>query len=281
MTAPDDRGTTTHAATIDVPPAPSTLAMVGRAFNYWRAQYRRTWRGTAISTVIEPLGFLAAIGLGLGSLVNSGNGSANLDGVDYLAFIAPGLLAAAAMQTAAFESTYPVMGSIKWHRTYHAQLATPLRVVDLLGGHLLFVLMRLTISVTVFLGIMLAFGAISSPWAVLALPVAVLTGMAHATPIFAFAAKQDNDSGFAMLFRFGIVPMFLFSGTFFPISQLPDVLEPIAYVTPLWNGVDLCRDLSLGQPDLPSALAHLAVLATWAVVGFVLAARTFEKRLVS
>src|SRR4051812_42283875 len=150
MTPPDDMGTTTREPTIDVPPAPSTLALVGRAFNYWLAQYRRTWRGTAISTVIEPLGFLAAIGLGLGSLVDSGKGSANLDGVSYLAFIAPGLLAAAAMQTAAFESTYPVMGSIKWHRTYHAQLATPLRVVDVLGGHLLFVLMRLSISVTVF-----------------------------------------------------------------------------------------------------------------------------------
>jgi lipooligosaccharide transport system permease protein len=280
MSNPEDSRTATRAPVV-VPPAPSTPAMVGRAFAYWLAQYRRTWRGTAISTVIEPLGFLAAIGLGLGSLVDNGHGSTNLGGVSYLAFIAPGLLAAAAMQTASFESTYPVMGSIKWHRTYHAQLATPLRTVDLLAGHLLFVVMRLSISVTVFLAIMLAFGAISSPWAVLALPVAVLTGMAHATPIFAFAAKQDNDSGFAMLFRFGIVPMFLFSGTFFPVSQLPAVLEPIAYVTPLWNGVDLCRDLALGQPDLTSALIHLAVLAGWTIAGFLLAARVFEKRLVT
>jgi lipooligosaccharide transport system permease protein len=281
MSEPEGSPTTTRRPAVVVPPAPSTLAMVSRAFAYWLAQYRRTWRGTAISTVIEPLGFLAAIGLGLGSLVDSGSGSTNLGGVSYLAFIAPGLLAAAAMQTASFESTYPVMGSIKWHRTYHAQLATPLRVVDLLAGHLLFVVMRLAISATVFLAVMLAFGAISSPWAVLALPVAILTGMAHATPIFAFAAKQDNDSGFAMLFRFGIVPMFLFSGTFFPVSQLPNVLQPVAYVTPLWNGVDLCRDLALGQPDLTSALVHLAVLAGWTVVGFVLAARVFEKRLVT
>jgi lipooligosaccharide transport system permease protein len=274
-------GRTATRAPAVVPPAPSTLAMVGRAFGYWLAQYRRTWRGTAISTVIEPLGFLAAIGLGLGSLVDNGKGSTNLGGVSYLAFIAPGLLAAAAMQTASFESTYPVMGSIKWHRTYHAQLATPLRVVDLLAGHLLFVVMRLSISVTVFLTIMLAFGAISSPWAVLALPVAVLTGMAYATPIFAFAAKQDNDSGFAMLFRFGIVPMFLFSGTFFPVSQLPYVLQLIAYVTPLWNGVDLCRHLALGHPDPTGALIHVAVLAVWTIAGFVLAARVFHKRLVT
>jgi lipooligosaccharide transport system permease protein len=275
----DIRGTTTHTPAVVVPPASSSLAMVGRAFNYWLMQYRRAWRGTAISTVIEPLGFLAAIGLGLGSLVDDGSGTTNLGGVSYLSFIAPGLLAAAAMQTASFESTYPVMGSIKWHRTYHAQLATPLRVVDLLAGHLLFVLMRLAISVTVFLAIMLSFGAIRSPWAVLAMPVAVLTGMAHATPIFAFAAKQDNDTGFAMLFRFGIVPMFLFSGTFFPISQLPDVLQPVAWVVPLWHGVDLCRDLSLGQASLGISLVHVLYLLAWIVAGYVIALRCFRRRL--
>lgn len=271
----------TKGSTVTVPSAPPRAALVGRAFAYWLAQYKRTWRGTAISTVLEPLGFLAAIGLGLGTLVDQGNGTASVPGGSYLAFIAPGLLAATAMQTAAFESTYPVMGSIKWHRTYHAQLATPLGVVDVLAGHLLFVLMRLAMSVAAFLVVMTVFGAIGSWWAVLALPVAVLTGLAHATPIFAFAAKQDNDSGFAMLFRFGIVPMFLFSGTFFPISQLPAVLHPVAWVTPLWNGVALCRDLSLGHPSLGNAAGHLLVLSVWAIGGFLLAARVFERRLVS
>jgi lipooligosaccharide transport system permease protein len=266
----------THAAAV-----PSHASLVLRAFGYWIAQYRRTWRGTAISTVLEPLGFLAAIGLGLGTLVDQGNGTASVPGGSYLAFIAPGLLAATAMQTAAFESTYPVMGGVKWHRTYHAQLATPLGVVDLLAGHLLFVVLRLSISVTVFLLLMAAFGAIGSWWAVLALPVAVLTGLAHAAPIFGFSARQDNDSGFAMLFRFGIVPLFLFSGTFFPISQLPAVLHPVAWVTPLWNGVALCRDLALGHPAAGSAATHLLVLTIWASAGFVVARHTFERRLVS
>jgi lipooligosaccharide transport system permease protein len=268
-------------AGVVVPPAPSTPALVGRAFHYWLAQYRRTYRGTAISTVIEPLGFLAAIGLGLGALVDDGTGPSRLAGVSYLAFIAPGLLAASAMQMASFESTYPVMGSIKWHRTYHAQLATPLGVVDLLAGHLLFVVLRLAISVTVFLTIMLVFGAITSPWALLAMPVAILTGLAHATPIFAFSATQENDTGFAMLFRFGIVPLFLFSGTFFPISQLPALLQPIAWVTPLWNGVSLCRDLSLGHPDGATATVHLIVLAAWTVCGFLAARWVFQRRLVT
>jgi lipooligosaccharide transport system permease protein len=268
---------TTRAAA--VPSAAVSLAMAARAFAYWMTHYRRTWRGTAVSSLLEPLGFLAAMGIGLGTLVDHGTGSARLPGVSYLEFLAPGLLAAAAMQTAAFESTYPVMGATKWHRQYHAMLATPLRVVDLLAGHLMFVAFRLVTTLTVFLAVMGAFGAIESPWAVLALPVAVLTGLAYATVIFAFAARQDNDSGFAMIFRFGIMPMFLFSGTFFPVSQLPDWLEPVAWATPLWHGVELCRGLSLGAPSPVLALVHVGYLALWTAVGFVAARRSFEGRL--
>lgn len=263
-----------------LPPLPSQLELVLRAFAYWMAQYRRTWRGTAISTVVEPVGFLAAMGFGLGVLVDRGSGSATLEGVGYLEFIAPGLLAAAAMQMAAFESTYPVMGSIKWHRTYHGMLATPLRVVDTLAGHLLFVAFRLTVTATAFLVVLLLFGAARSWWVVLALPAGVLTGLAYAPGIFAFAATRENEAGFAMLFRFGIVPMFLFSGTFFPVAQLPDWLEPVAFVVPLWHGVDLCRDLALGRAGLGMSLLHVGYLLLWLVVGFVLAARAFEKRLV-
>ena len=264
-----------------LPPLPPAPEMALRAFGYWMAQYRRTWRGTAISTVVQPLWFLAAMGLGLGALVDAGTGSASLGGVGYLQFLAPGLLAATAMQTASFESTYPVMGAIKWHRTYHAMLAAPLRVVDTLLGHLLFVVFRLTVTSAVFLLVMATFGAVGSPWAVLALPVAVLTGMAFAPAVFAFAATTDNEAGFAMLFRFGIMPMFLFSGTFFPVEQLPGWLEPVAWVVPLWHGVDLCRDLALGQPSVTGALAHVGYLLVWVLAGFVAARRAFGKRLVT
>jgi lipooligosaccharide transport system permease protein len=273
--------TTSTSQTGAPSPAPSTPVFMLRAFGFWLAQYRRVWRGTAISTVVEPLGFLAAMGLGLGLLVDQGPGADTLDGVSYLEFIAPGLLAASAMQMVAFESTYPVMGAIKWNRQYHAMLATPLRVVDVLAGHLLFVVLRLFITTTVFLVIMVAFGAISSPWAVLCIPVGILTGLAYAPAIFAFSATRENDSGFAMLFRFGIVPMFLFSGTFFPISQLPDWLQPVAWAVPLWHGVDLCRALALGTPGYGSALVHVGYLVLWAVVGFVVARSTFQRRLVT
>lgn len=264
-----------------LPPVPSRLTMLVRAFGFWAAQYRRTWRGSAISTVLEPLGFLAAMGLGLGLLVDSRTGSSDLGGVGYLEFIAPGLLAATAMQTAAFESTYPVMGAIKWHRTYFAMLATPLRVRDVLAGHLLFVACRLALAGTVFLAIMVGFGAVPSPWAVLAVPAAVLTGLAFAPAIFALSGTVENDAGFAVLFRFAIMPMFLFSGTFFPISQLPGWLEPVAWVVPLRHGVDLCRDLALGQGSLLSYAVHVAYLLVWAVAGYLLARRVFERRLVT
>lgn len=261
--------------------------MAGRVFAHWLTQYRRTWRGTAISSILGPVGFLAAMGIGLGTLVDSGAGSATLPGgagaggVSYLEFLAPGLLAASAMQTASFESTYPVMGAIKWHRQYLAMLSTPLRVVDVLGGHLLFVVLRLFIASTIFLAVMVLFDAVRSPWGLVALPVALLTGLAYAPAIFAFSARQENDAGFAMLYRFVIMPMFLFSGTFFPVSQLPAWLEPVAWVTPVWHGVDLCRDLALGQPEWTSAAVHVAYLLMWVVLGFALAHRSFRSRLVT
>jgi len=271
----------TPSRTGELPALPAQPELLLRAFAYWMAQYRRTWRGTSISTVLEPLGFLAAMGLGLGVLVDRGTGSATLSGVDYLEFIAPGLLAATAMQTASFESTYPVMGAVRWNKQYHGMLATPLRVVDVLAGHLLFVAFRLAVATSVFLAVMVLFGAVRSPWGALTVPVGVLTGLAYAPAIFAFAAPLQDNSGFAMLFRFGIMPMFLFSGTFFPIDQLPDWLEPVAWVVPLWHGVDLCRDLALGTPSLLGALGHLGYLALWTAGGFLAARRSFTRALVT
>jgi lipooligosaccharide transport system permease protein len=221
------------------------------------------------------------MGLGLGVLVDQGTGSASLPGVGYLEFIAPGLLAASAMQSAAFDSTYPVMGAVRWNRQYHGMLATPLRVVDVLAGHLLFVAFRLAITCSVFLVVVSLFGAVESPWGVLMLPVGVLTGLAYAPAIFGFSAGLEDNSGFAMLFRFGIMPMFLFSGTFFPVEQLPDWLEPLAWAVPLWHGVDLARDLSLGTVSVGPALLHVGYLLLWVAGGFLTARRSFAKALVT
>jgi len=252
-----------------------------RVVAYFAASYRRTWRGSVVTSFLNPLLYLLAMGVGLGSLVDRDAGpSSALEGVAYLAFLAPGMLAATAMQTAATESTYPVMGAIKWLRTYFGMLATPLEVSDVVIGHLTWVTIRLTMVCAVFLAVMAGFGVVESPWAVLALPAAVLTGLAFAAPIAAFAATRENDTAFAALFRFGVIPMFLFSGTFFPVSQLPAALRPVAWATPLWHGVELCRTLTLGTAGLLPSLGHTAYLAVWAAVGVVVGLRTHRRRLV-
>jgi lipooligosaccharide transport system permease protein len=218
------------------------------------------------------------MGLGLGSIVDANN-PGGIGGVTYLAFLAPGLLLATAMQTAAFESTWPVMAGIVWLRTYEAMLATPAAVRDIILGHLAWVTVRLAMVAAVFIGVMFLFGAVTSPLAVLAIFPAVLTGLAFAAPITAFAATQKNDSGFNVLFRFGITPLFIFSGTFFPISQLPEVIQPLAYLTPLYHGVALARDLALGTLEPVSATIHLAVLLGFIVAGYLAAGWTFRRRL--
>ncbi|MFZ5850157.1 MAG: ABC transporter permease [Actinomycetota bacterium] len=251
--------------------------MSGRAYAYWVFQYRRTWRGSLVRSLVEPVLFLAAMGLGLGSLVNATAGG--VGGVGYLQFVAPGLLAAVAMQTAVGEATYPVMGAIRWNRQYHAMLATPLRVVDVLLGHLLWIATRVVGVSAAFLLVTAAFGVLHSPWALLALPTALLVGLAFATPVIAFAALQRNDSGFALLYRFGVMPLFLFSGTFFPVDQLPASVRPLAYATPLWHGVELTRALFLGSPRLGASLGHVGFLVGLAALGLALAYRAFHRRL--
>jgi lipooligosaccharide transport system permease protein len=250
-----------------------------RAFEYWLRRYRRTWRASAFTSLVSPALFLAAMGLGLGSLVDQRTAGTVLAGLDYLVFLAPGLLAASSMMTAVTEATWPVMGAVRWQKTYFAMIATPLGPADVLAGHLLFVAFRLLVTCAAFLAVTAAFSSLRSPWAVLALPAAVLTGMAYAVPVAAFAVTRESDTGFATLYRFGVVPMFLFSGTFFPIEQLPALVRPLAYVTPLWHGVALCRDASLGSLGAASAALHAAYLAAWVVAGYVIAARAYAQRL--
>lgn len=262
------------------PPAgvPASWTMAVREFRFWLTDYRRTWRGSIYSSLLEPLLYLGALGLGLGTYINRHH-PAGLGGLSYLTFLAPGLLAATGMQTGVGESTYPVLGSVKWNKTYQAAVASPLRPADVFHGHVLFVIMRLTMNCTLFLAVAAAFGAISSPWAVAAVPVAVLTGLAFATPIEAWAVTRTKDTSFAMIFRFGVIPMFLFSGIFFPVSQLPVWLRPVAYASPLWHGVSLCRALSLGTASLPAALGHVGYLALITAAGLAAGNRTYPRRL--
>ncbi len=251
---------------------PGALAL--RALEYWLRFYRRTWRGSLVSGFLAPLLYLGSLGFGLATMVRRG-----VDGVPYVLFVAPGVLAANAMQTAVSESTYPVMAAIKWQRQYHAMLAGPLGILDIVLGHLLFIVLRTTLVAAAFLVVGGALGAFRSWWVVLALPVAVLCGAAHAAAVMAFSAAQQNDGGFNLLFRFGIIPMFLFAGTFFPIAQLPLALRVLARITPLWHATSLIRDLALSRAALGPAALHLAYLVLWLAVGLWLATRSFTRRL--
>jgi lipooligosaccharide transport system permease protein len=245
--------------------------------------YRRTYRASIFSSFLSPVLFLTAMGLGVGSYVNqSGAGSQALGGLTYIQFLAPGLLAATAMQSAAFESTFPIMGGLVWQRTFHAMYATPITPRDIVLGTVTWIAIRLLMITAIFTLVIVLFGAAASPLFVLAIPAAVLTGLAFSTPIVAFSATQRTPDKFNYIFRFGITPLFLFSGTFFPISNLPAILQPIAWLSPLWHGVELTRGLALGtisqEPLL--ALLHVTVLVAIVAVGLDLAFRSVERRLV-
>jgi lipooligosaccharide transport system permease protein len=242
--------------------------------------YRHTWRGSAVSTFLNPVLYLAAIGLGLGTLVDAGPGEAVLGGVAYITWLTPGLLAAAAMQTGFNDSAWPVMAGLKWRRTFHATLATPVGVRDLVLGQLGWVALRVTMTATVFALVGIAFGAVPLGGGLAAVAPGALTGLAIGAPMLAFTAALRNDQHLSSMLRFGIVPMFLFSGTFFPITELPGWIQPIAYAPPLWHGVELARAAALGDPTTFGALAHAAFLFAIIAMGVTLAVTAFRRRLV-
>jgi lipooligosaccharide transport system permease protein len=234
-----------------------------------------------MTTFVSPALYLLAMGVGLGSFVNKNGHGGALGGVTYLQYVAPGLAAVAAATTAAGESLFPVMGAIKWQRTYLAMLSTPLRVGDVLAGHLTWIALRIGMAVGAYVVVMAAFAATPSLQTLAVVPAGVLTGMAFAAPLAAFAATQDTEGGFTLVFRLGIVPLFLFSGVFFPISQLPRGLRLVAYATPLWHGVDLCRRLTLGISTVPEVARHVGYLAAVSIAGVLAARITYRRRLLT
>lgn len=254
--------------------------MALRVYQYWWLSYRRTWRATLTSTFLYPVLYLAAIGVGLGKLIDSGP-HGEIDGVAYLWFLAPGLLAATAMQLGTNEATFPVMAGIKWIKTYFAMLASPVEVTDVLYGHLAWIATRVAMASAVFLAVMAAFGTVHSYWAVLAFPAAVLTGIAFAAPVAAWSATRESEEAFIVLYRLGVIPLFLFSGTFFPITQLPGFLQAVARFSPLYHGVALCRGLVLGSPSASASLLDVAYLGAMAAIGIYFGRRTFTDRLVT
>ncbi|WP_107765835.1 ABC transporter permease [Nocardioides terrigena] len=253
---------------------------IGRQRDYWWTVFKRTWRGGIISSFFSPLFYVLAMGVLLGGFIEVD--PSRLEGAtSYLAFIVPGLVVAHALGIAVGETTYPVMGGLKWHKTYWAQAATPLEARHIAGAHLMFVLFRLATACGVFMVVLAPFGVFESWWGpILAFGVQLLTGMAFATVVMGIAVRVRSEEAFGVIFRLGVMPLTLFSGAFFPVSNLGPVMEVLARLTPMWHGVNLSRMLCLDTVDWPVALVNVSVLAAVTAFGWFWAARGLERRLV-
>ena len=248
---------------------------------YHATTFRRLWRATIGTALFTPFFYLAGMGLGLGSLINqSASSSASLDGFSYVAFLAPGLLAADGMLIGTLDSTWPVLSAMRWNRSFHAMVATPLRAADLVAGHILWMTARVFLAVGAFAAVMMLFDDTRTLATIAAVPAGVLTGLAFAAPTFAWSCTvEDNGSSFASFQRFVIMPMFLFSGTFFSVSLLPGWLEVVAWFTPLFHGVSLCRGIALGGVPAWQLGIHAAFLLALLVAGLLAARRTLAGKI--
>jgi lipooligosaccharide transport system permease protein len=255
-----------------------TTPMAFRVFEAEARIYRRVWRGSVVSSFLNPVLFLLAMGVGLGTLVDA-NVPQGLEGVPYLTFLAPGLLAATAMQTGAGEGSYKVMAGIRWLKTYHARLATPLGVSGLVNGHMLWSAARVLMVSAIYAVVIAAFRVAPVWQTLLAVGPALLTGIAMAALTTAYTSRIKNETGLPFFFRFVVIPMFLFSGAFFPISQLPDWLHWFAYATPLFHGVELCRAIVVGTTPLVAPWISVTYLSALIVAGTALCMGPFTKKL--
>lgn len=249
-----------------------------RSWWYHATFYAQTWRGSAASTVLFPIFYLAALGVGVGHLVNAHTGL--VQGQTYLHFIAPGLLATSTMQLGEGESLWPVLAAVKWVRTYHAAVATPLEPLDILIGKLTWVVTRAFATGVIYTVVIACFGALQSWWS-LTLPfIGALIALAFSAPLVAYAARAQSDGSFTTIYRFAFVPMFLFSATFYPVSAYPGYLRPLVQIMPLYHGVALARAAAFGKGSLGAIAAHLAFLVVMVIVGVAVGRGTLRRRLV-
>jgi lipooligosaccharide transport system permease protein len=239
--------------------------------------YRRNWRATFVSSVVQPVLFLLALGFGLGSQVRP---TAATGGLPYVVYLAPALLVATSVQIAAFESTYPILSAFKWQQTYLGIAASPITPGQIFAGHLMWVALRLGAAGGAYLVVAALLGTLTSVGVLSSLLASVLAGLACSAPVAAYSATlQSEGQQFSTLFRFVVVPMTLFAGTFFPITRLPAWLRPLAWLTPLWHGTELSRGAAFGGLSTLATIGHLAFLLAMLGAGAWFGVRTFTRRL--
>jgi lipooligosaccharide transport system permease protein len=239
------------------------------------------WRGAILAFGVgNPVLYLASVGLGVGMLVDA-NSPDGVNGVPYLVFLAPALLAAAAIQGGMDEVTFPTLAGFIWNRLFFSIRATSLTGAQIAEGVLLASAVRVLFTTLSYWLVLWAFRAVDAGTAMSLVAVSTAAGVCWAAFMLALAANVTDDGGFLSLtFRLVIMPMFLFSGTFYPLSSLPLAVRWIGWISPLWHATELGRWLSYGQP-LPAWQATLSVayLASMGAVGFLIARRRFERRL--
>lgn len=258
-----------------------------RRFGAWyvaehRFRVMRSYLQTVIATGIgNPIIYLYAMGVGLATLVDQNLGDEAVDGVGYLAFVAPALLASAAITVASEEFTYPVMLGYKWNPIFFGMNASPLRPTQIVDGIVISVTIRMLITCGIYFAFMLVFGAVPSPLGFLAIFAALLTGLGFGALLMGYASTLEEDTGqLAMVMRLVVLPMTLFSGTFFPLSQFPIWLQWIGWISPLWHGTELSRVFTYGYAEpIWLTVAHVLYLLALFALGWAWARRVAVRRL--
>jgi len=257
-----------------VAPAGSRFVFEARLVNM-----RKFSKEIIFSSIANPLLYLLAIGAGVGSLINQSSGG--IDGVEYLVFLAPALLANAAIQGSMDETIFPTLGGFLWNKSFYAMNSTPLGGRQIAFGVYQAAMLRNVSTVIFYYIIMGLFGVLKAPHAWLAIPSGVLAGAAFGSVMLALAGNaKKEDNFFTFVGRFVVMPMFFLSGTFFPLSSMPIFLQWIGWLSPVWHATNLGRFLTYGSDVAPALVAtHILYLLALTIVGLYLAIKIFDKRL--
>lgn len=234
--------------------------------------YRRIWPSTILSTLFDPVLYLLAMGFGLGAYV------AQIDGVPYIQFIGPGLVASSIMSASAYEAAWNSYVRIFVERSYEGMMTTPAELEDVVAGEVAWAATRALISSTVMLGVLAGFGLVRSWWALLVPPVAVLGAIMFTILGLSYTVRTKHMDQLTFMFTLGITPMYLFSGIFFPLSGMPAWVQTAAWISPLYHLVEVVRTLVLGHPS-PMTLVHVAVIAGIGLAFWGLPTRILRRRL--
>lgn len=254
------------------------MSAIRYLFDHHALRLRRTWWSALISGIGAPIFFLLAIGVGLGSQISEAD-QASLGSGTYLAFLGPGLLATTAMLISTMEGMWPTMALLRWEGMYRALLTTPISARQLGTGHALWIGVRALLAACCYLLVLAAFGVLNS-WSAVAMPiVATLIGLTHGAPLVGISANLESTGLYPLIMRVIMFPMFMFSGAFFPVDDLPTAAAWFVRALPIWHGVELCRNLALGQLSRIDAV-HLLYLLIWSAAGLGFAQYRFHKHVV-